>query len=311
VICLAYWVGREHVPRAADLEQLLLVAAAIAGLLYYLLWAPAVDSNPGWLLFGAALPLLVAGAAHDRFAKGGNGSPVRRRRIVLVCGVLVGGAYYLWKAPPLDRYPFLWGFAAAILLLLVSAIVVDHLGNRAMEPRQGGRPADDAAMLRRASNIALAFVTAVAFLGVAMYSVCVTYARNIKDPWLNPTAVLVRAAVPLSATQTGQRADGGSEAIIPQLQAVWGIYVGQSDDHVYLAWTRHDIPVNNPEREPLRHARLIGFRREDVVDIAIGSLVPPRPAMVTAPGLCQQLIARVTGPRPECVGHLEPGKSGR
>jgi hypothetical protein len=310
MICLAYWVGRKQIPRAPALERALLVVAALAGLLYYLWWAPAVDGNPGWFLFAVALLLLAAGVAYDRFTEGERGSRVLRRRVVLICGVLVGGAYYLWKAPPLDEYPFLWGFGAATLLLLVGAIAVDHFGNRSMNTSQGDVGTDDAAPLWRSSNGALASVIAIAFVAVAMYSVFVTYARNIKDPWLNPAALLVREPVRLSTSQGEQVAGAASERSTSQLQAAWGIYVGTSDDRVYLAWTTR-VPVENPDREPLRHARLIGFRREDVVDIAIGSLVPPRPAKVIAPGLCQQLIARVAGPRPECVGHLQPGKSGK
>lgn len=65
LVCLTYWVGRDQSDRAAARERVLLLLAALAGVLYYLWWAPAVDSNPGWFLFLAALLLLAAGAAHD------------------------------------------------------------------------------------------------------------------------------------------------------------------------------------------------------------------------------------------------------
>jgi hypothetical protein len=318
LVCLAYWLGRDQRARAAAGERVLLLLAAVAGVLYYLWWAPAVDSNPGWFLFLAALLVLAAGAAHDYRAGSRIKRPeVFRRRVVLVASVLVGGAYYLWKAPPLDQYPFEWGLGAALLVLMVGAILVDRIGSHLMEPVNG--PLRDEAGLQRPGDVALALVAAVAFLTVAVYSVLATYARNLKDPLVNPAAVVVRA-IPMPGGGEITGAEGsGSDLPTSSLRGIWGLYVGESDDHVYLAWTEMLPRENaegeplNPGREPLRHARLIGVRREAVVDVAIGGVVAPRSAGIIAPVLCRQLVDQVPDQlRPECIGRLkEKAKSGK
>jgi hypothetical protein len=111
--------------------------------------------------------------------------------------VLLGGAYYLWKAPPLDQYPFEWGLGAALLVLVVGAIFVDRFGSRLMDP--GKSPLRNEAGLQRARNLALALVAAVAFLTVAVYSVLATYARNLKDPLVSPAAVIESLSCPPAA----------------------------------------------------------------------------------------------------------------
>jgi hypothetical protein len=228
---------------------------------------------------------------------------------------MVGGAYYLWKAPPLDQYPFVWALGAAVLVLSVGALLTDRFGRRAMDPSlRGHRGPPSGEDPARAREVALVLVAGVEFLSVAVYSVFATYARNIKDPLVSPAAVIVRQPTQVSAssgTGTAASARPPITARRTRLQAIWGLYVGESDDHVYLAWTER-LPVENPEHEPLRHARLVGLRRDAVVDISISSVVAPRSAKVIAPALCQQLVDRVVASRPpKCVGRLQEGKTGK
>jgi hypothetical protein len=132
-----------------------------------------------------------------------------------------------------------------VLVLVIGAILVDRLGRRVMDPDADGQRVRVDADVERARNIALGCVGAVVFIGVAVYSVFATYARNIKDPLVSPTAVLVRDSAQLSAGPTGGAERRESDAATPGLQALWGLYVGQSDDHLYVAWTKK-LPADNP-----------------------------------------------------------------